>query len=110
MHRILTGLLFLQTPLIKQQTQAKGPIRTEGFTAGRCANSSIRRKRAYSLQVLGPGRRIRHGHEEAVGEDGEHDEQAEQPGNLVKETAPGTQVKAQVLYVPMQHIDTGCFL
>lgn len=41
----------------------------------------------YSLQVLGPGRRIRHGHEEAVGQDSEHYEQAEQRGKRVKETA-----------------------
>lgn len=42
----------------------------------------------YSLQVLGPGRRVGHGHEEAVGQDGEHDEQTEQPGKGVQETAP----------------------
>lgn len=46
----------------------------------------------YSLQVLGPGRRIGHGHEEAVGQDSEHYEQAEQRGKRVKETAPGIQV------------------
>lgn len=32
----------------------------------------------YSLQVLGPGCRLRHGHEAAVSQDGAHDEQAEQ--------------------------------
>lgn len=42
----------------------------------------------YSLQVLGPGRRVGHGHEEAVGQDGEHYEQAEQRGKRVKETGP----------------------
>lgn len=54
-------------------------------------------KGVYSLQVLGPGRRIRHGHEEAVGQDGEHDEEAEQRGKRVKETAPGVQVNCGFL-------------
>lgn len=30
------------------------------------------------LHVLGPGRRVTHGHEHAVGQDGDHDEHAEQ--------------------------------
>lgn len=39
----------------------------------------------HSLQVLGPWRRVRHGHEEAVGEYREHYKQAEQSGKVVKE-------------------------
>lgn len=33
---------------------------------------------AHLLQVLGPVGRLRHGHEAAVGQDGAHDEEAEQ--------------------------------
>lgn len=82
MHHILTRPLILQTPLIKQQTQAKLHIRTESHSR------ELFKNRGYSLQVLGPGRRVRHGHEEAVGQDGEHYEQTEQPGKRVKEAAP----------------------
>lgn len=32
----------------------------------------------YLLQVFGPVRRLRHGHEATVGQDGAHDEQTEQ--------------------------------
>lgn len=32
------------------------------------------------LYVLGPGGRVTHGHEHAVGQDGDHDEHAEQRG------------------------------
>lgn len=39
----------------------------------------------YSLQVLGPWRRVRHGHEETIGQYSEHYEQAEQSGKEVKE-------------------------
>lgn len=101
MHRILTGALILQTPLIKQQTQAKLHIRTERFTDRSCSNSFIKkrnkkRQHAYSLQVLGPGRRVRHGHEEAVGQDSEHYEEAEQGGNGLRKVSPRKQVKSGV--------------
>ena len=36
------------------------------------------RLQVYLLQVFGPVRRLRHGHEATVGQDGAHDEQAEQ--------------------------------
>lgn len=45
MHRILTGLLILQTPLIKQQVQAKLHIRTESLTVYSCSNSFIKKKK-----------------------------------------------------------------
>lgn len=42
----------------------------------------------YSLQVLGPVRRFIHGHEAAVGQDGAHDEQAEQSDKVKEEPGP----------------------
>lgn len=46
--------------------------------------SSIRDARRYLLDILGPGRGVVLGHEHAVGQDGTHDEQAEE-GVSVKE-------------------------
>lgn len=41
----------------------------------------------YLLQILGPRCRVRHGHEETVGQYSEHYEQAKQCGREVKENA-----------------------
>lgn len=48
------------------------------------------RIQVYLLQVLGPVRRLGHGHEAAVGQDGAHDEQTEQGEQVKEEPGPMT--------------------
>lgn len=45
--------------------------------------------RRYSLDIFGPRRRVVLGHEDTVGQDGTHDEHAEERGTSVKEATGG---------------------
>lgn len=52
--------------------------------------------------MLGPGRRVAHGHEYTVGQDGDHDEHAEQRQGRVKESE-GTGGESRWTEGPLTH-------